>query len=75
LKSISGIFYDQSWSKFKIFNFLRNQKDSSYENQYTRYQIISLAKADIRFFNLLIELGWNKDQLNKVPTLPFEIKK
>lgn len=75
IRNLIEVLYDKSWNKkniFNIFAFLREQKDTTYENKYNLLRIVSLAKADSRFADLLISLGWNKKQLSNLPILPLE---
>jgi len=73
--AILGVLYDKEWNEkniFNIFDFLSSEKNISHANQYHRLKIVSLAKADNRFANLLKELGWTENDLNSLPVLPFE---
>jgi hypothetical protein len=72
-KSLLEILYDNSWNEPYVFNFfdsLKNEKDMIDTSTYNRWKIISLAKFDKRFVDLLVSLDWKEEQLQTVPVLP-----
>jgi hypothetical protein len=75
IKAIAETLYDKEWNEpsiSNVFNFLSKEKEIDHAVQYHRLEIVSLAKTDSRFNELLISLGWKKEQLSALPILPFE---
>jgi len=75
IKPLMEILYNKEWDEpsiSNVFSFFRNEKNTVHDKQYHRLKIVALAKADSRFADLLVSLGWNKEQLNNLPILPFE---
>jgi hypothetical protein len=69
-KSLLEILYDKDWNEpyvFSVFDSLKNGKDATELNTYSRWRIITLAKLDTRFADLLLSLGWQKEQLEESP--------
>jgi hypothetical protein len=72
------ILYDKDWQEedsFGTFTLLKNENKSISANSYNRLKIISLAKADSNFTNLLIGMGWKSEQIQEIPVLQLGIQK
>jgi hypothetical protein len=77
-KSLLEILYDKDWNEpyvFSVFDSLKNGKDATELNTYSHWRIITLAKLDTRFADLLLSLGWQKEQLAELPVLSFKVGK
>lgn len=82
IQALLEILYDKNWDEksiFDIFAFLNNNKKGTYKNKYSRFKIMSLAKADSRFAELLAGMGWTipkaVDNLGKSPITQSASKK
>lgn len=81
IQALLEILYDKNWNEknaFNVFTFFNNNKKDIYKNKYSRFKIVSLAKVDNRFANLLTEMGWETEKavssLDKLPLSQFMAK-